>query len=45
MYWQPADELQKIDVSLLTKVTVIILIAAIFFFGIYPQPILTQLGG
>ncbi len=45
MYWQPADELQKINVGLLTKITILILIAAIFFFGIYPQPILDQLPG
>ncbi len=42
MYWNPpaASPVEAISVGLLTKVTMILLIAAVLGFGVYPQPLL-----
>jgi len=42
MYWNPpaASTVETISVGLLTKVTMILLIAAVLGFGVYPQPLL-----
>ena len=41
MYWRPATKIDKIPVSLLSRLTMSALIVAIIWFGIYPQPILS----
>ena len=39
MYWlEPVDE-APVDVSAVTKCTVLVLVAATFLLGVYPQPI------
>ncbi len=43
MYWQEPNDQTRIIVSPLAKATVGALIFAIFFFGIFPQPILNML--
>jgi NADH-quinone oxidoreductase subunit N len=43
MYWRPATKLDKIPVSLLSRLTMSALIVAIIGLGIYPQPILRAL--
>jgi NADH-quinone oxidoreductase subunit N len=43
MYWRPATKLDKIPVSLLSRLTMSALIVAIIWFGIYPQPVLEAL--
>ena len=42
MYWNPpaASPVEAIPVGLLTKVTMLVLIAATILFGVYPQPLL-----
>jgi NADH-quinone oxidoreductase subunit N len=43
MYWQPADKIDIIPVSGLSRVMISGLIAGIIWLGIYPQPILKAL--
>ena len=44
MFWQSAPaEAAAIEVSLMTRILILLLSAAIFFFGIFPQPILEML--
>jgi len=43
MYWQQPNDDRPITFSFLTRLTIGGLAAAIFFFGIFPQPILTML--
>jgi len=43
MYWQPASNNEKISATGLSRVMISALIAAIIWFGIYPQPILNAL--
>jgi NADH-quinone oxidoreductase subunit N len=43
MYWEPATLTTPIAVSGLSRVTISALIALIFIFGVYPQPILNSL--
>ena len=45
MYWQEPNDDTKIIVNPLSKFTIGALTAAIFFFGIFPQPILNSLHG
>jgi NADH-quinone oxidoreductase subunit N len=42
MYWNPpaTTPVETIPVALLTKVTMLVLIAATLIFGVYPQPLL-----
>jgi len=40
MYWQPAANTNPIPVSGLSRLAMIVLIIGIFWFGIYPRPIL-----
>ena len=42
MYWNPpaSAAMEAIPVALLTKVTMLVLIAATLIFGVYPQPLL-----
>ena len=45
MYWlEPAPDAAPITVSPLSRLTMTLLIAAIFVLGVYPQPILNALG-
>ncbi len=43
MYWNPALTSEPIPVSALSRITMIALMAAIIWFGVYPQPILRAL--
>jgi NADH-quinone oxidoreductase subunit N len=43
MYWQPGPSNQAVSISLLSRTMMILLISAIFVFGVYPQPILDAL--
>jgi len=43
MYWQPADKIDKIVVSRLSRLAISALIAGTIWLGIYPQPILEAL--
>jgi len=44
MYWQPApDEAPPIPVTAFTKAVIFVLVAAIFVFGVWPEPILAAL--
>ena len=43
MYWQEPTETTPIHVSPLSKLTMIALVAGIFFFGVNPSPILSSL--
>lgn len=43
MYWQPTANNEIIAISRLSRVVMILLIIATFFFGVYPQPILNAL--
>jgi NADH-quinone oxidoreductase subunit N len=43
MYWQPSTNNETIAVSTLSRAVIILLIAATFLFGVYPQPILEAL--
>jgi NADH:ubiquinone oxidoreductase subunit 4 (subunit M) len=43
MYWLEPAETAPIPVSRLARVTMIALAASIFFFGVYPAPILNSL--
>jgi NADH-quinone oxidoreductase subunit N len=45
MYWQEPNDDTKITLNPLSKFTIGALTAAIFFFGIFPQPILNSLHG
>ena len=45
MYWQEPNDDTQITSHPLTKFTIGALTAAIFFFGIFPQPILNSLHG
>ncbi len=45
MYWQEPTDDTKITLNPLSKFTIGALTAAIFFFGIFPQPILNSLHG
>jgi NADH-quinone oxidoreductase subunit N len=44
MYWQEPNDDRVITLAPLTRFTIGALTAAIFFFGIFPQPILNSLG-
>ncbi len=43
MYWETASDEGAVPVSALSRVTMTAMIAAIVFFGIYPQPVLNAL--
>jgi len=43
MYWNPAKSDEPVTASLLTRVTVGVLVALIFVFGVYPAPVLNML--
>jgi NADH-quinone oxidoreductase subunit N len=43
MYWNTTTDTTAIPMSLLTKATIMVLIAATLIFGVYPQPILSLL--
>ena len=43
MYWETSMSTEAIPLSQLSRVTMIALIAGIFVFGVYPQPILNSL--
>ena len=45
MYWQEPNDDTKITLNPLSKFTIGVLTAAIFLFGIFPQPILDSLHG
>jgi NADH-quinone oxidoreductase subunit N len=40
MYWQPANKIDRIAVSGLSRVAISALILATIWLGVYPQPIL-----
>lgn len=43
MYWNPPTKSTPIQISLLTRVTMVLLIIAIFVLGVWPQPLLSLL--
>jgi NADH-quinone oxidoreductase subunit N len=43
MYWEMSSDESAVPVSALSRVTMTAMIAAIVFFGIYPQPVLNAL--
>jgi NADH:ubiquinone oxidoreductase subunit 4 (subunit M) len=43
MYWETPSGEEAVPVSALSRVTMTAMIAAIVFFGIYPQPVLNAL--
>jgi NADH-quinone oxidoreductase subunit N len=43
MYWETPSDEDAVPVSALSRVTMMAMIAAIVFFGIYPQPVLNAL--
>ena len=43
MYWQPADKIDEIPVSGLSRLAISGLILATIWLGVYPQPILDAL--
>jgi NADH-quinone oxidoreductase subunit N len=43
MYWETPSGEEAVPVSALSRVTMTAMIAAIIFFGIYPQPVLNAL--
>jgi NADH:ubiquinone oxidoreductase subunit 4 (subunit M) len=43
MYWASSENNDAIPVSALSRVVMILLIAATIVFGVYPQPILNAL--
>ena len=43
MYWLEPAKAESLPVSVLTRLTMTLLIAAIFVLGVYPQPILNAL--
>jgi NADH:ubiquinone oxidoreductase subunit 4 (subunit M) len=43
MYWHDPQETAPITVAPLSKITISLLIAAIFYFGINPNPVLSAL--
>ncbi|HXX41815.1 MAG TPA: hypothetical protein VEI58_06080, partial [Chthoniobacterales bacterium] len=45
MYWQPATNAGTISTSILSRAMIGMLIIAIVWLGIYPQPILRALAG
>jgi NADH-quinone oxidoreductase subunit N len=43
MYWEAPARTEALPLSQLTRVTMIVLMAAIFVLGVYPQPVLDAL--
>jgi len=43
MYWQPAVTTDRIAISGLSRVAIVVLIAGIFWLGVYPGPVLNAL--